>query len=165
MRPLWTWGTGTALLTLMAGACWLLVGCERFVPPAGAQPMIIGGHEFLLELALDEADQIRGLSGRDHIEPNGGMLFVFNRAQERQFWMRGCRVPIDIIFLDDGARIVAMHEMQPPPARSDDPLRTYPSIWPARFAIELAGGTLRGLNLHNGQKLDLPGTVLKPGVR
>ena len=152
-------------MLLIAGILPLLLGCERPIPAAGIQPTIIDGRRFLLELALDESSQKRGLGGRDHIEPNGGMLFIFERSEERRLWMRRCLVPIDVIFLDDGGRVVAMHAMHPEPGVPDEQLRKYSSVWPARYAIELAGGTLRRLNLTNGQKIDLPAATLKQPVR
>jgi uncharacterized protein len=125
----------------------------------------IDGEWFHLELALDPIDRFKGLSGREHIEPDGGMLFVFPRPSDQRFVMRDCLVDIDIIFLDPSGRITAMHHMpvEPPRDPETEPLgpnglapkyearlKKYPSRYPAQLAIELAGGTLKRLDLSEG---------------
>jgi uncharacterized membrane protein (UPF0127 family) len=123
--------------------------------------VLIGGEAFDLELALDDASRYRGLSGRASIPANGGMLFVFPAARPRRFVMRECFVPIDIAFLDDVGRIVAIHEMPIEAPRAPDEsageyerrLPSWSSGVPARFAIEVAGGRLASLAVHPGQHL------------
>lgn len=140
----------------------VLVGCSSEATDAGTQHISINGNHFELELALDTASRTRGLSGRESIPMDGGMLFVFPDAQVRSFWMIECVVPIDVVFLGPGGRIVAMHRMQVEPA--DTPpgkLRRYSSRYPAQFALEFAGGTLDRLDLREGEKIDLPLAELK----
>ena len=123
----------------------------------------IGGERFQLEVARDPATQFRGLGGRTTIDPHGGMLFVFPYPHATAFVMRDCPIPIDIAFLDAEGRVIAIHEMQSEPPRGADEsasayesrLRQYPSVLPALFAIETAGGRLRALGLKGGDKLDL----------
>jgi uncharacterized membrane protein (UPF0127 family) len=122
---------------------------------------LIGGAPFDLELALDPASRYRGLSGRTSIPANAGMLFVFPDARPLRFVRRDCFVPIDVAFLDDRGRIVAIHEMPIEPPRGPDEsagenerrLPSWSSAISARFAIELAGGRLASLGVHAGQHL------------
>jgi len=158
-------------LTLAAGA---LPGCadtEREehaarpetapAPAADRLGVLIGGEPFDLELALDPASRYRGLSGRASIPSNGGLLFVFPDSRPREFVMRDCFVPIDIAFLDERGRILAIHEMpvEAPRGADESPqayearLARWSSELPARFAIELAGGRLASLGVHPGQYL------------
>ncbi|MBL4699766.1 MAG: DUF192 domain-containing protein [Phycisphaeraceae bacterium] len=109
---------------------------------------------FELELALSSNQRFQGLSDRKEIAANGGMLFVFPIAKVRTFVMRKCYVPIDIIFLDPGQRIIAMHQMTVEPYDiPQNALKLYSSKWPAMYAIELAGGTLVKLQLKAGDKI------------
>ncbi len=141
----------------------LLVGCSPTAASTDTtQAVMIDGQSFELELALDDASRAQGLSGRASIATDGGMLFVFPEAEERVFWMRGCLVPIDIVFLGPGGRVVAMHRMQVESADTPDEAMTrYPSRYPAQFALEFAGGTLDRLALEEGDRVDLPLAALK----
>ena len=126
----------------------------------------IAGETFLLELSVDERSRIRGLMDRTSIDPEGGMLFVFPDADLRSFWMSHCYIDIDLIFLDSRGTITAIHEMtvelpQEPdetPWEYESRLRHYWSNGPARFAIELAAGSIKRLDIHTNDRivLDLP---------
>ena len=146
----------------------LLAGCGAQPTATGkdTQAVTIDGRRFDLELALTPPARYQGLSGREQIPPEGGMLFVFPQARERHFVMRDCLVPIDLIFLDPNGRVVRMHQMEvEPPDTPEAALERYHSRYPAQFAIELKGGTLDELTLHRGDQLDLPRKVLKDRAR
>lgn len=115
----------------------------------------IAGREFKLELAATPETRLKGLSHREKIAPDGGMLFAFPNegVGVQQFVMRHCPVDIDIIYLDPYGKITATYAMKSePPQRENESdweyerrLRKYSSRFAAQFAIELAGGTLEAL--------------------
>jgi len=154
----------TVMLILLALVA--LPACRGAEIPAGRQPVRIADRSFDLELALDDAARVQGLSDRKSIAQDGGMLFVFPDAAVRQFVMRRCYVAIDILFISPAGRITAMHEMQVEPIdRAEDDLHRYSSSEPAIAAIELAGGTIRTLGVKPGQRIDLPWEDLKRRAR
>lgn len=59
----------------------------------------IAGQNIKAILALTEGEQIKGLSGRDKLEDDEGMLFVFDQIGKHNFWMKDMNFPIDIIWL------------------------------------------------------------------
>jgi len=156
---------GAALL-LLAAAVWVaLRGCGPAAVPftEGAAPsgetveLEIAGRGFELELALTPAQRYRGLSDRESIAADGGMLFVFPGEKERTFVMRRCLVPIDLIYLDDSGRVVSTHAMAVEPYYTPEvALPGYDSGAPAGYAIELAGGTLEALGVSKGDRVDVP---------
>lgn len=161
---------GASVTVLVPGA---VPGCDE---RAGAEveSVRIGDRWFHLELAADPDTRFRGLSGREHIEPDGGMLFVFPRPQRLNFVMRDCPVAIDIVFLDGSGRVLAMHAMEPEAPRGpgegapgevnlayENRLKKYPSRFAAQFAIELRGGTLAALGLKEGDRIQLDVPRLK----
>lgn len=177
---------GAAMGLIVAARGWDSAGSDGPVrisgprSPAGLpiEKVRVGGRDFKLELALDDTARYKGLSGRDHIDEDGGMLFAFDRPMKLSFVMRDCLVDIDIIFLDPFGRITAMHHMpvEPPRGESEpkpdnprlrDPydqrLKKYPSKTAAQFAIELKGGTLKTLDppLKRGEKIKLDLKKLK----
>jgi uncharacterized membrane protein (UPF0127 family) len=149
------------------------VASER--APAGIPRvwLALGGETFTLELAADPDTRYRGLSGRTHIDRNGGMLFVYPDEAPRGMVMRECFVPIDVAFLDASGTIVALWAMSvEPPRAANEPRRAYErrlpiyrSGAPARFAIEVAGGRLARLGLVPGSKIALDVAALDALVR
>jgi len=161
----------TARRLLAAALVAAAFACDRAEPPPAASapppaevrapisvPVELAEKRFHLELAADPATRYRGLSGRAHIPGNSGMLFAFPESAPQNFVMRDCLVPIDIAYLDDAGRVLAVHTMTlEPPQREGEPrlayeqrLPRYPSGAPARFAIEVGGGVLAELGLAAG---------------
>lgn len=144
------------------GAC-VAPGCSGPKAPEGYEFVELDGRRFKLELAADEPTRTKGLGGRESIPENGGMLFSFPDSAVRQFVMRDCLVPIDIIFLDADGVIVAMHHMPlDEPRREGETaiqyemrLKRYSSRFNARYAIEIRGGLLEEMNLQTGQRIKL----------
>lgn len=59
-----------------------MTGCSKNGKPSGnadtnVESVKIDGRVFHLSWALDGATRFKGLSDREFIEPDGGMLFVF----------------------------------------------------------------------------------------
>lgn len=145
------------------------------VAPSGlpTAPVTINGRRFVMELALDDASRLKGLSGREHLDPDKGMLFVFPSAERRAFVMRDCPSPIDIAFLDASGRVVALHHMTPDPPRAEGEtdmqyeyrLTQYPSRFPAQFAVETAGGRLSDVGLKEGDVVRFDAEALKRRAR
>ena len=151
-------------------------GCEgqaAKTPATNTAPkdttITIAGKPFTLETAFTPSKQFKGLSGRTDIPSDGGMIFVFPFAQERYFVMRDCPVPIDIVFLDAKMKVTAQHEMVPEPPSTppelvtdkdgsnayEKRLKRYHSKFPAMYVLEFKGGTIKGLNLKEGQKIEI----------
>ncbi|MCL4743026.1 MAG: DUF192 domain-containing protein [Phycisphaerales bacterium] len=157
----------TVLLSLFA--CLALPSCSDKAVSTNVESVQIAGRWFHLELALDEPTRMKGLGGREFIEPDGGMLFVFPTAAKRSFVMRDCPISIDIIFLDPSGRVVAMHHMEAEEPRREgesdwqyeERLKRYSSRFDSQFVIELAGNTLESLELETGDRIPLDTAGLK----
>ena len=116
-----------------------------------------------IELAFTETEQTKGLSDRDTLAENGGMLFISDTMSHRSFWMKGCRIDLDLIYMDAEGVVVATHrmKMEKPQQRSEsevayyDRLPTYESGKPAQFVLELAAGQIDFLGLQVGDKLEI----------
>ena len=109
------------------------------------------GHRFDIEIAADDAARERGLMFRDSMPADHGMLFLFDDMQPRVFWMKNTWIPLDMLFFDDQYRLVSVQE-RVPPCRSD-PCAQYPSSGPARYVLELNGGTADKLGLKPGDRM------------
>jgi uncharacterized membrane protein (UPF0127 family) len=140
-------------------------GCASSTP-ATTINLNIEDETFTLELITTQETRTNGMMHRTSIAPKGGMLFVFPDTANRSFWMKNCFVDIDLIFLDSRGIITTLYEMTIEPPRKEvesdwqyeGRLKNYWSQGPARFAIELAAGSIERLHLEINQKiaLDLP---------
>ena len=156
-------GRRCLIVTGAAAAVVALAACADRAASVATQRVSIAGQRFELELALDDLDQYQGLSERDSIDPDGGMLFVFSAPAKLEFVMRRCYVPIDLIFLNSNGYVIKTYRMpvERDPHAPHSQLQKYRSVHPAQFAIELRGGTLDQLKLKIADTIDLPLEKLK----
>ncbi|MEM6392280.1 MAG: DUF192 domain-containing protein [Planctomycetota bacterium] len=158
------WVCGLTLV--LAGCADKPEGADEGVLRTDFEQITIAEQPFDLELAVTPVDRYQGLSGRESIPENGGMLFVFPRTAVREFVMRDCVIPIDIIFVRDDGHVVATHAMQVEPlATRSNPTRRYGSGEPVRYAIELRGGRVAELGVTIGDRIELPTASLKARAR
>jgi uncharacterized membrane protein (UPF0127 family) len=76
--------------------------------------VIINGFELRVYLAVTNDQQIKGLSVKDHLKENEGMLFVYEQPSRQGFWMKDMKFPIDIIWLDNNGTVVYIkNSLQP----------------------------------------------------
>src|SRR3990167_3839192 len=63
--------------------------------------IIINNHKIYIEIADTSEKRAQGLSNRDSLPEDHGMLFIFDTYQKSAFWMKDMRFPIDIIWIRD----------------------------------------------------------------
>ncbi len=117
----------------------------------------IGAHVFHVWLALTPEQQQEGLMfvPQDRIADDEGMLFVFDREQVLNFWMKNTVTPLDIAYARADGEIVKIHTM--PPLTT----QTFSSVEPALFALEVKAGTFSKLGIREGDVLEVPDEVFK----
>jgi uncharacterized membrane protein (UPF0127 family) len=98
-----------------------------------------------------------GLMGRTSLQPDEGLLFVYRVAEPRTFWMKNCKIPLDIIYVADDGRVLSIVTAPPPdPKTSDVDLARYASPAPCRLVLEIAGGRGAQLGIKPGTRIGLP---------
>jgi uncharacterized membrane protein (UPF0127 family) len=130
------------------------LACNRGSPPVSNLPMTrmpIGSKTYTLEIAAREADRNKGLMYRDFMPEDRGMIFVFADEDDRSFWMKNTRIPLDILFLDGSGKVVSIHQMKPYVE-----VPGTPSDGPAKYAIELNAGQAAAAGVKAGDVLQLP---------
>jgi uncharacterized membrane protein (UPF0127 family) len=128
-----------------------LVGCDS--PPSSALatvPMQIGSKQFTLEVADRTDSRTFGLMRRDSMPADHGMIFIFDSEEPRGFWMKNCRIPLDIIFTDSTGKVVSVKQMKP------YDLSSTPSDGPVQYAIELNKGAAESAGVKAGMTLKIP---------
>lgn len=69
---------------------------------------------FAVEVASDAASRQKGLMLRTSLEPDKGMLFVFDTEGEYSFWMKNTLIPLDMIWMNADKKIVFIQENAQP---------------------------------------------------
>ncbi len=127
----------------------------------------IGSHYYRLEIANTDARRVKGLSGRDSLGENEGMIFKFPYAGRYIFWMKDMKFPIDIIWLQDNEIIdltpSARPEEQaseasaaPHSQASEGGFTRYTPRLPANRVIELNAGIIQKESLKIGDTISSP---------
>jgi len=126
----------------------------------------INNQSIIAEVVSKQADREKGLSGRDKIGVNEGMLFVFEKNDKYPFWMKGVKFPIDIVWILQD-RIIGFEENVVPP-EIDDPsyLKIYRPPLAINKVLELRAGRVKLLRAELGQRVLvkplIPGLTEKP---
>lgn len=115
--------------------------------------VILKGERFFVDLALDSDTQALGLMFREELADDHGMLFVFPVENMRSFWMKNCRIPLDIFYFDEELKLVSVAENARPCKTARCP--SYPSKGPAKYVLELNAGKASELGVQPGDVLEL----------
>lgn len=117
------------------------------------------GKVFHLEVANTDSSRQKGLMERDRLGDDEGMIFVFSGEQERSFWMKNVLIDLDILFFNNDGQFVSGAKMTPDsPLVQDMFKKRWLSKGPARFVVEVAGGTFEGLET----KQNFSSCILEP---
>jgi hypothetical protein len=104
-----------------------------------------GEHKFDVEIAETREQQSRGLMFRRSMDPQHGMLFIYNHDQYVSMWMRNTYISLDMIFILANGKV---HRVE----TSTEPLseRIIESGNRILAVLELIGGTASKLKLKPG---------------
>jgi len=94
-----------------------------------------------------EAHRI-GLMGRSSLRMTDGMLFIFEQAQVRYFWMKNTPASLDMIFVDPEKRIIHIVESTLPMSQ-----QTYSSQFPAKYVVEVPAGFVKFFKIKTGMHI------------
>ena len=108
-------------------ALWAMTACGS--APADSAPtpdawVEIRGVRVAVEEVITAAEQARGLGHRDSLAWDTGMLFLYDDAQFRGFWMKGMRFDIDIVWILRG-RIADISHRVPSVESPEGPWPSY----------------------------------------
>ena len=160
----------TPLLLLFAAACASSTHAPEFTPSSATSPTSeassllgdgqpalrtivadINGTAVALEVADDPDERTNGLSRRDGLAENVGMLFVWDEETSHSLWMKQMRFDLDFIWLDAGKRVVSIDANVPvQPGAADSELVLYRPDGPVLYAIELEAGEAARLGVAVG---------------
>ena len=110
----------------------------------------IAGQSIKVELASTPLEQAQGLSGRESLKENEGMLFVFDQPGKYSFWMKDMNFAIDMIWLTEDGEVVYIKK----DARPESYPETYGPDKDAKYVLEVASGFSEKNNLKEGDRVE-----------
>jgi uncharacterized membrane protein (UPF0127 family) len=136
---------------VLAGICVVVAAGVFGVWPSGdssAEPsrVRINNTAVQVELADTPRERIQGLSGRQSLADNHGMLFIFPEPGTPNFHMKDMQFCIDIIWLDQHRTVVDITSTICP----DTYPNTYSPQQPAQYVLEVPAGFSSGQNISVG---------------
>jgi uncharacterized membrane protein (UPF0127 family) len=102
-----------------------------------------------VEIADEPHSRQLGLMYRRSMGMDYGMLFIFDSAATQTFWMKNTILPLDMIFVDSGGRVVTIHRNTEPHS-----LQTYASSGPALYVVEVNAGFARLHGVATGDRME-----------
>lgn len=151
------------LVGMILFAAWLQTGGLKLrtdqptVSMADTKSMKVGEKTINVEIATTEDEHKKGLSGRDSLSADSGMLFVMKKDSVPSFWMKDMKFPIDIIWINDN-EVVDVAESIPPAevgAVSND-IPRYKSQKPIDYVLEVNSGFIKDNGIKIGDKVEFP---------
>jgi uncharacterized membrane protein (UPF0127 family) len=118
-----------------------LVAVALDAAPAVTPLTLPSGKVLQVEVMVKDEDRAMGLMFRPSLAGDKGMLFVFERLEFHGIWMRNCKFPIDILWLDKDRKVVDVAESVPP--CKQDPCPVYEPLRKAAFVVEISAGQAR----------------------
>lgn len=133
---------GLFILAILVGLFWVNKTSgpsSRVCNPGEALPLNTVSSDKAIarvEVASTGEEKNQGLSGRNCLDPDSGMLFTYDHSGDYCYWMKDMKFAIDMIWLDDEKRIVTIKDRVGPD--------TYPESFcpsrPAKYVVEVAAG-------------------------
>jgi uncharacterized membrane protein (UPF0127 family) len=105
-------------------------------------------HAFDIWFAETSAQQAQGLMFVSDLPAGRGMLFVQAKPREMSMWMKNTLIPLDMLFIDAGGRIVRIAAQTVPHS-----LETIRSGQPIAAVLELRGGEAERRGIKVGDKV------------
>lgn len=102
-----------------------------------------------IEVAESDSAKERGLMQRRSLPARGGMLFPYDDAAPRSFWMANTYIPLDIIFVGPDSQVVNI-------AKGTRPLsqQQVRSDAPAQYVVEVRAGFTDRHGITDSTRID-----------
>jgi hypothetical protein len=127
-------------------AALFVAGLGALAAASAAAPAVVpltlpSGTVLQAEVMVKDEDRAMGLMFRPSLPRDRGMLFVFETSDFHGIWMKNCRFPIDILWLDEQRSVVHVAEAVPP--CKAEPCPVYNPLRKAAYVVELNAGQAR----------------------
>jgi hypothetical protein len=137
---------------LLATALGLALATAATATPAVIPLKLPSGKVLQTEVMVSDQDRQMGLMFRPSLALDHGMLFIFEQPDFHAIWMKNCKFPIDILWLDDQGKVVHVAEKVPP--CKAEPCPVYQPLQRGSYVVELNAGQARKEKAVVGSRLE-----------
>jgi len=103
------------------------------------------------KIADNDSDRQRGLMFRESLPEDQGMLFVFQSEDKYGFWMKNMLIPLDIIWISKGKRVVDISQDAKP---CDGPCNDLIPKEKIKYVLEVNSGFANKHKIKIGDKIN-----------
>jgi uncharacterized membrane protein (UPF0127 family) len=114
----------------------------------------LASQRLTVEVAETREGRERGLMDRTVLPEGTGMLFIFDNEETLTFWMKDTLIPLAIGYFDKNKKLIDIQEMVPASPAQLEPV-LYPSLHPAKYALEVPKGWFSRHKVATGAQLKL----------
>jgi uncharacterized membrane protein (UPF0127 family) len=107
---------------------------------------------FNVEIADTAQEREIGLMNREFLALDSGMLFVFEKEDVYNFWMKNTLIPLDIIWIDKDNKIIFIKENVQP--CKTEQCETFGLNEKAKYVLEINGGLAEDVGLEIGDEAE-----------
>ena len=94
----------------------------------------LGNKQFQVKEAKTAEQKQKGLQGVNELPENEGMIFYWDEPDLIEMWMRGCDIPLDIIYINEDQEVIDVKQGKP----NDDTLL---GVENTMYVVELNAGS------------------------
>ena len=107
----------------------------------------VGSGVFSVQLATTDVARVKGLSGVDHLNANGGLLMVFQSDDRWDIWMKDMKIPLDIIWMNNEKKVIYIVTDASPNLGTS---KIFKPADAARYVLEVPAGTVKSAGIKVG---------------
>jgi uncharacterized membrane protein (UPF0127 family) len=112
------------------------------------QDIKINQWKITVEIADTRETQEKGLMGRESLDEDKGMLFVYDRDSRKSFWMKNTKIPISLAYIATDGTIREIYDMEPLSTRIVE------SRYSVRYVLEVNQGAFQRHGIKEGDKVE-----------
>ncbi len=116
------------------------------VPTMKRSVLLINDSILIVDIADTPKKRTIGLSGRDSLQDNEGIILVFDSLDFHSVWMKDMFFPIDVVWFDEKWKVVDIEKDIRP---ESFPMGFHPRK-PAQYILEISAGSIERIGISIG---------------
>ncbi len=139
------------LVFVLAFVIGMVGGLKFFSSRQALKEIKINNQTIFVEIVKSSQEREKGLSGRESLGPNRGMLFIFHKPGNYLFWMKDMKFNLDFVYINDN-KVSDIKENIPYPKPGQQPV-VINSKSSFDKVLEISEGMIKKLDIKVGDEV------------